>query len=644
MAMTIITTRTHITFFHRLLSLFTYLLIFSTTRGNAAPWPVHVRHSTHRVRMVGKRGLAVETYHPKSTFKTFGADGVDDGSAQPPVTTTDTSNLDVSGGVGQHSTWALNTSSMNFVRSQLGLSDTSKLGYKSGYSGDVAKFAYIKQYHEGIPFANAVANVAYNSNNKVISFGSSFITVDKTTTIAPSTPSMSWESVVPHIEDSLNGQYNNHLPSLEYLVRPDGSVSLTHVVQIQNEAEGHWYEAYICAHSGKLLSVADFVAHATYTVLPIQKEVLDSGLETLTDPEDTLGSPFGWHSDGSTNTTSTFGNNVMTFKTSPISQQRLITSESSDGLNFRFTFDDNQDPTDANNIAASHVNAFYVANTVHDVAYRYGFTEDAFNFQFSNLGRGGGNAKGGDGVLLSVQDLSGVNNANFATPPDGQSGICRMFIWNLTSIRRDGAMENDIVVHEMTHGITNRMTGGGTGRCLQTTEAAGLGEGWSDTMAEWVQHTDATVPDFAVGKYVTGNSNGIRHFPYSTDTTVNPLTYSHLQGLTEPHSIGEVWANMLHNVYAALVRERGFSTTALTNPDGQEGNVVFMRLFIDALAIQPCNPTFVAARDAWIQADQNRFSGIHRCTLFKAFASRGLGSKAQDNFVDDQSVPDDCNV
>lgn len=42
---------------------------------------------------------------------------------------------------------------------------------------------------------------------------------------------------------------------------------------------------------------------------------------------------------------------------------------------------------------------------------------------------------------------------------------------------RDGALENDIVIHEYTHGITGRMTGGGTGRCLQTTEAAGLGEG-----------------------------------------------------------------------------------------------------------------------------------------------------------------------
>jgi len=38
----------------------------------------------------------------------------------------------------------------------------------------------------------------------------------------------------------------------------------------------------------------------------------------------------------------------------------------------------------------------------------------------------------------------------------------------------------------MTHGVTNRMTGGGTGRCLQTLEAGGMGEGWSDTMAKFV--------------------------------------------------------------------------------------------------------------------------------------------------------------
>jgi len=54
---------------------------------------------------------------------------------------------------------------------------------------------------------------------------------------------------------------------------------------------------------------------------------------------------------------------------------------------------------------------------------------------------------------------------------------------------------------------------------------------------------------------------------------------------------GEIWANMLHNVYAALVKEHGFSSTARTNPDAKEGNIVFLRLFMDGLSKRPCNPT-----------------------------------------------------
>jgi extracellular elastinolytic metalloproteinase len=96
--------------------------------------------------------------------------------------------------------------------------------------------------------------------------------------------------------------------------------------------------------------------------------------------------------------------------------------------------------------------------------------------------------------------------------------------------------------------------------------------------------------------------------------------------------IGEVWANMLHNVYAGLVVAKGFSDNARKDPSGKEGNVIFLHLFIDALALQPCNPTFVTAREcsanmftlpfvmllsgnAWIQADVNRYKGANRCTL-----------------------------
>lgn len=85
--------------------------------------------------------------------------------------------------------------------------------------------------------------------------------------IAPSQPTVSWKSVLPNIEELLGGQFNNHPPSLEYLVRPDMSVALTHVLQIQNITDGTWYEAYICAHTGQLLSVNNFVAHASVSTV-----------------------------------------------------------------------------------------------------------------------------------------------------------------------------------------------------------------------------------------------------------------------------------------------------------------------------------------------------------------------------------------
>jgi extracellular elastinolytic metalloproteinase len=46
-------------------------------------------------------------------------------------------------------------------------------------------------------------------------------------------------------------------------------------------------------------------------------------------------------------------------------------------------------------------------------------------------------------------------------------------------------------------------TGGGSGSCLQTTEAGGMGEGWSDVMAFWTEQTSSTVADYVMGQYVT---------------------------------------------------------------------------------------------------------------------------------------------
>ena len=89
------------------------------------------------------------------------------------------------------------------------------------------------------------------------------MTVLCTERIASSRPTVSVQSFLPKIEAQLEGKWNNHPIALEYLARPDGSAALVHVVQIQNEEVNSWYEAYVDAHSGELLSVTDFTAEAS---------------------------------------------------------------------------------------------------------------------------------------------------------------------------------------------------------------------------------------------------------------------------------------------------------------------------------------------------------------------------------------------
>ena len=51
----------------------------------------------------------------------------------------------------------------------------------------------------------------------------------------------------------------------------------------------------------------------------------------------------------------------------------------------------------------------------------------------------------------------------------------------------------------------------------------------------------------------------------------------------------------------------------------------------------------IQARDAWIQADANRYGGSHTCVLWQTFASRGLGVNATTSYTDDITFPPECD-
>src|SRR5271170_6021393 len=117
---------------------------------------------------------------------------------------------------------------------------------------------------------------------------------------------------------------------------------------------------------------------------------------------------------------------------------------------------------------------------------RYGFDEVSGNFQQYNFGRGG---QENDAIVANAQDGNGFNNADFMTPPDDQQGRCRMYLWSTALPYRDGDLEAGIIIHELSHGLSTRLTGGpANSGCLGWGESGGMGEGWGGMFSLFLFH------------------------------------------------------------------------------------------------------------------------------------------------------------
>jgi subtilisin-like proprotein convertase family protein len=309
-------------------------------------------------------------------------------------------------------------------------------------------------------------------------------------------------------------------------------------------------------------------------------------------------------------------------------------------------------PSDANYRRGAVTNIFFWTNRYHDLLYQSGFTEPARNFQNDNFGRGGLAA---DYVRAEAQDSSGTENANFATPADGSLPRMQMYIFTPPNPDRDGDLDCDISLHEMTHGTSNRLIGNGSG--LTNTQGGGMGEGWSDFYARAILATAGEDVNgiYASGAFATlqlgtlGTNNyyyGIRRFPYAVKTNVgsngkphNPLTFADIDpaqintsdgafpesplnfsgnGADEVHNEGEVWCMMLLEVRARFITRLGFAA----------GNQRALQLVTDAMKVTPLSPSFIQARDAIIAADNSGFGGADLTDIWAGFATRGLGLDA----------------
>ncbi|MBV9493545.1 MAG: M36 family metallopeptidase, partial [Acidobacteria bacterium] len=226
-------------------------------------------------------------------------------------------------------------------------------------------------------------------------------------------------------------------------------------------------------------------------------------------------------------------------------------------------------------------------------------------------------------------------------------------------IDRDGTVDTQVMSHEWGHYLSNRLIGNSDG--LTTQQSGGMGEGWGDTSAMMltVRADDTATPSnatwngaYALATYVTsGGANngyyfGIRRFPYSTDMTKNPLTLKHIadgnpitggapnnggidgSSNSEVHNTGEVWATMLWECYASLLRDTQGPTPRLTFNDAQSRMKDYL---VASMKISPFAPTFLDARDSILAAAYAN-DYFDYSNFWAAFAKRGAGETA--------SIPD----
>lgn len=250
---------------------------------------------------------------------------------------------------------------------------------------------------------------------------------------------------------------------------------------------------------------------------------------------------------------------------------------------------------------------------------------------------------GTDATITIPTIMVGLSEGQFLVN-ELTNGVVGNATLKTTAVYKDASLDNGVISHEYGHGISNRLTGTGSSCLSYISSNEQMGEGWSDFFALMMTTRPGDTSSMArgVGTFVSGQTTtggGIRPAKYSPDFAINDYTYGRTNGMkistsiqgipiTVPdvHSIGFIWASMLWDLNWKYVEKYGYNSNVLADPNS--GSARVLQLVMDALKLQPCNPTFVQGRDAILAADQASTGGQNKCMIWTAFAKRGLGVNA----------------
>ena len=209
----------------------------------------------------------------------------------------------------------------------------------------------------------------------------------------------------------------------------------------------------------------------------------------------------------------------------------------------------------------------------------------------------------------------------------------QMYLFRGAFPATNGGDAADIVYHEYTHGLSNRLVVDSLGNStLNSPQAGAMGEAWSDWYAmDYLVdpvacgcETDSAGANLLVGRYVSNGAALIRS--QAIDCVVGVAdslcatpgfgvpaggytyaSFGKINGSPEVHADGEIWAQTLWQLRTAI------------------GAPVARNLITRAMELSPDNPSFLDMRNAILQADVAVNGSVAHAAIWAVFASRGMG-------------------
>ncbi|WP_051891192.1 T9SS-dependent M36 family metallopeptidase [Chryseobacterium sp. JM1] len=367
-------------------------------------------------------------------------------------------------------------------------------------NGNVVKF---QQTYNGIPVYGSAGTVLVK-DNKVVYYSDNFLKDYKGSTSADAT--ITKEAALQRIAADLGAENVSELPIMELFEKgankhiaakqrlvytTDDSQNLRLAYEYilhEPKTTNHW-NILVDANSGKILSKLNLnlscnfhdgaYSHdentmaslpqvesayrfntnnlvtlapdnASYNIFPLPIEAPTFGSRAIVNnPWILASSPEGWHSNATTHYTTTRGNNVYAYDDKDGNEQTFgVSPDGGAARNFNFSYDPNA--FTYLNLSAATTNLFYISNMMHDIFYKFGFTESARNFQSNNFNNGG---LDDDEVFAQSQDGGGFNNANFAAYMDNYNPVMQMYLWLVSNRKLFYKAPSDAVGRVVNAGV-----------------------------------------------------------------------------------------------------------------------------------------------------------------------------------------------